>query len=96
MSEATIEKRLVEAFKKRGGWALKLLPTYVRGIPDRLCLARGHVWFVELKAPGEKPRASQISIHRKLAKIGFPVMVIDTPEKVDELIAEAFPNYMKR
>jgi hypothetical protein len=94
MSEAAIEKRLVDEFKRCGGWALKLLPTYVRGIPDRLCLARGRVWFVETKAPGEKARASQKLVHRKLEKMGFPVLLIDTPEKVDELVAVAFPNYM--
>lgn len=43
-------------------------------------------FFVELKAPGQKPRAEQLRIHEKLRKLGAKVYVIDSKERVREFI----------
>jgi len=91
MKEAAIEKRLVDAFKKRGGWALKLPTSLVRGLPDRLCLpGGGRAYFVELKAPGKAPRRDQLFIHKRLEALGFSVFIIDTPEGVDDFVGAVF------
>lgn len=92
MRESTIEKHLVDSVKKMGGWALKIMPTVVNGLPDRLCLLPGgRIFFVETKATGETARPLQKLIHRKLVKLGFKVYVPDSIEKIN-LILKSYEN----
>lgn len=89
MIEKQIENKLVTAVKKHGGIALKLVCPSFAGIPDRLILLPdGHIGFAELKAPGKKPRPLQLSRHRLLRDLGFPVYVIDDPEQIGGMIDE--------
>ena len=44
--------------------------------------------MVEVKAPGEKPRALQLSRHRLLEKLGFQVYVLDAPEQIGGILDE--------
>ena len=55
------------------------------GCPDRFVLACGGIW-VELKAPGKKPRANQIAAMAQLSLAGAQVCLIDSYEGVDELV----------
>lgn len=89
MEEKAIEKLLVEKARKRNGLALKLCsPGYI-GVPDRLVLiAIGHVGFVEVKAPGKKPRPIQLKRHEELRRLGFRVYVLDGKEKIDGILDE--------
>ena len=83
MRERTVESYLVREVKKRKGWAIKLHALTVAGLPDRMVLLPGgQVIFVEVKALGEKPRPIQLSIHRKLRKLGFTVHVVDSREQI--------------
>lgn len=86
MRESVIESYLVSQVKKIGGKAIKMIPTYENGIPDRLVLFNGKAIFVELKAPGEEPRKLQVLYARELDLAGFPVSVIDTKAGVDAFI----------
>lgn len=87
--EKALERQLRDRIKKIGGWCLKLAPLHIRGLPDRLCLLPGgSIYFIELKTTGEKARKSQLVIHKKLKKIGFPVLVIDRSLQIDELLRE--------
>lgn len=89
ISEASIERALVEAVKSAGGWCLKLPAVFESGIPDRLCLfPRGRVVFVELKAPGKKPRKLQEVMHSRLRALGFRVEIIDSKEGALQLAGE--------
>lgn len=91
-SEKLLEKKLGKAVKAVGGWSIKLLPTFISGIPDRLCLFQGgRVCFVELKTTKQKVRLIQREVHKKLAKIGFTVIIIDTSEGIKNLI-EKYAN----
>ena len=57
MREKQIENKLATEAKKLGGIALKFVSPSFDGMPDRLVLIPdGHIAFVELKAPGKKPR----------------------------------------
>lgn len=79
--ETPVERALVAAVSARGGLAIKLAPT-VRGLPDRLILLpNGGMHLIELKAPGEQPRASQKMVHRHLEAMGHHVTTIDTAER---------------
>lgn len=87
MKETTIESNFVKQVKAMGGMAIKLISPNFAGLPDRLVLLpHGRMFFVELKATGQKPRPLQIAVHRKLRELGFTVYVIDSNEKVKELL----------
>jgi VRR-NUC domain protein len=44
--------------------------------------------FVELKAPGKKPRPLQLARYRLLRRLGFKVYVIDGIEQIDRILNE--------
>ncbi|QAA31232.1 VRR-NUC domain-containing protein [Clostridium manihotivorum] len=89
MNESTIEKRLKKEIELIGGKALKFVSPGVSGVPDRIVLLpHGRIVFVELKAPGEKPRKIQEYRARELRDLGFEVKVIDSIEKVKEFVGE--------
>jgi hypothetical protein len=84
--ENLIERRLVKHVERLGGVCLKLPAIHVAGIPDRLCLLPGGVVvFVELKAPGEKPRKLQVHWHKKLRGLGFRVDVVDSVAGIENV-----------
>lgn len=70
-----------------GGKAYKFVSPGVRGVPDRIVIIPGgHIYFVELKAPGEKLRPIQHIRCKKLTDLGCNVHVIDSKEMVDRFI----------
>ena len=44
--------------------------------------------FVEVKAPGEKPRPLQLARHRLLRQLGFKVYVLDDESQIGGMIDE--------
>lgn len=88
MSEKDIEQRLVAAVKAAGGWCPKFISPGTAGMPDRIVLMPGgHLGFVEVKAPGQKPRKLQIRRHARLRHLGFQVFVLDDPDEIPGIIA---------
>lgn len=78
MRERSIEQALVKAVKAAGGICPKFVSPGFDGMPDRLVLLPGGTaGFVEVKAPGKKPRPLQESRHRLLRELGFRVYVVD-------------------
>lgn len=57
--ESEIESRLVQEIKKRGGLCLKFVSPGNAGVPDRIVVYRGAVWFVELKTDTGRVRVQQ-------------------------------------
>ena len=87
ISEKYIEMHLLDGVAARGGLCLKYFNPAVVGYPDRLCLLPGGVVFwVELKAPGEKPRKIQGLRHLQLRGLGQTVHVADSIEAVDAIL----------
>jgi len=92
--EKSIEDYLVERVEFCGGQAAKWDVRGHRGRVDRVVMLpcgemarHWHVYLVELKAGGKKPRPEQLREHARLRALGFEVIVIDTKEQVDELTA---------
>ena len=86
--EKSIEEKLVKAVKKSGGLALKFLST-VNGYPDRIILVKlGRVGFVEVKAPGKKPRPLQVQRIKQLKELGFKVFVLDDANQIPTILEE--------
>lgn len=89
MREKVIEKKLVTEVKKRGGICPKWVAPGFDGMPDRIVLLPGRKFgFVEVKAPGEKPRPLQISRHKLLSRLGFRVHVLDDVSQIGGIIDE--------
>lgn len=89
MRENEIERRLVVSVKKLGGMAVKFVSPGLDGVPDRIVLLPGKkIAFVELKAPGKKPRPLQEKRKGQLEALGFPVYVIDSIEQIGGVLDE--------
>ena len=89
MREKEIEKKLTQMVKKAGGICPKLVSPGVDGMPDRMVrLPNGRICFVEVKAPGEKPRPLQLSRHRLLRQLGFRVYVLDDAAQIGGILDE--------
>ncbi len=85
-SEKALEKQLTERVKQKGGLCLKLLPFAFTGLPDRLVLLpRGRVLFCETKSTRDTVSPRQKLVHRKLAELGFEVLLINEPNKLNEI-----------
>jgi hypothetical protein len=87
MRESEIERYFVKRVKEAGGLQRKFVSPGHRGVPDRIVVHAGHVYFVELKATGEKLRPDQRREHVKLAIAGADTWVIQSKEGVDNLVS---------
>ena len=89
MREKLIEQKLVKAVKAAGGLCPKFVSPGMDGMPDRVVFLPGARFaFVEVKAPGKKPRPLQLHRHEQLRKLGFRVYVLDDPEDIVPLISQ--------
>lgn len=88
MREKVIEQKLVAETRKAGGLALKFVSQGFAGVPDRILLMHGGcVAFVEVKAPGQRPRPLQAARHKLLRRMGFRVFVLDDVEQIPRILA---------
>ncbi|WP_026765518.1 VRR-NUC domain-containing protein [Selenomonas ruminantium] len=87
MRERDIERKLVVETVRRRGVALKFVSPGCIGVPDRIVmLPDGKMGFVELKAPGKKPRPIQVRRIQQMRKMGFKVFVIDGVEQIGSVL----------
>jgi hypothetical protein len=84
-AELSVERHLIRRVKDRGGWAIKLIPWAVAGLPDRMVLLPNkRLYFVELKAKGGRLRPAQHMVRRKLGLLGWEVYVLNSREQIDD------------
>lgn len=89
MREKRIEQKLIATIKKMGGICPKFVSPGLDGMPDRLVLLPGgRLAFVEVKAPGKKPRPLQKVRHEMLRRLGFAVYVLDDIKKIGAMLDE--------
>lgn len=87
MEENRIENYLINHVKKLGGKAYKWVSPGIIGVPDRIVLLPGgRIFFIELKAPGKKPRKLQEYRIKELQELGFNAFYIDSIEKIKKVI----------
>lgn len=86
-SEKSIESYLLRKVEAMGGLCLKFTSHVETGYPDRLLqMPGGRTAWVEVKSKGEKPRLLQKVRMKRLVRLGFDVFVVDSREKVDEIL----------
>lgn len=89
MRERTIEAKLRQKVKQRGGLCLKFTSPGTDGVPDRIILlSNGKMAFAETKAPGKELRPLQKTRKRQLESLGFKVYVIDNTEMIGGVLDE--------
>ena len=89
-SEQRLEQRLVQGVKRLGGIAIKFEPPGWAGAPDRiLLLPGGRTMFVEVKAPGQRPRALQRYRAEQLQALGFATYVVASDADLAYVLGEA-------
>lgn len=96
MTEAQLERKLVEAVRCSGGLAFKWVSPGTAGVMDRLVLlpipprhqaiVNRYLKLVELKAPGKKPSPLQVRMANKIEELGYRVTIVDSKAKVDEVV----------
>ena len=85
--ESTIERRLVQGVKARGGLCWKFVSPGTTGVPDRVVITRrGEVWFVELKAEDGRLSDRQALALRQLKERGAYAVVLIGREDVDRFL----------
>ena len=87
MRERDVENYLVERVKALGGEVRKVRWIGRNHAPDRRVMLPGKCIWIELKAPGEKCRPGQVREHVRMRAMGERVVVIDSFEGVDEVLA---------
>lgn len=78
-----VKRATAEGFRVR-----KLSYEGRRGAPDRLILAPGAAAFMEVKAPGEKPRPEQVRELAILNSAGLHACWVDSKEAIDSVLTE--------
>lgn len=87
LREVRVERALREAAKNAGGIAMKFVSPGLVGAPDRIVvLPCGLVCFVEVKAPGERPRPAQRHVLRRLYHLGANVATVDNETTARRLV----------
>ena len=95
MRESKVEAHLTKRAKAMGFMVRKVKFLGVDGAPDRVLFAPerfrtlGHTaYWVELKAPGEKPRIRQEREHKAMREHCQHVTVLDSIEAVDRFFEQ--------
>lgn len=85
--ESDIESYLVERVRDMQGEVRKVKWLGRHGAPDRIVMVPGRTLWVELKAPGKKAKPHQVREHERMRRMGQHVVVVDSFEGVDEVLA---------
>lgn len=86
MRESEIEKKVSEYAKAKGWLVYKFVSPSQRGVPDKIFIGGGDIFFIEFKAPGKKPTKLQDKIFSKIRGELFEVYIIDNIESGKKLI----------
>ena len=82
MTEAQIQKKIIDHYQNAGFLVVKLMKTNTNGIPDLMVLKNGICKFVEVKTP--RGKISQLQKYRikQLREQGFDAVVMDGVDSI--------------
>lgn len=85
--ERDVEQYLLKQCRAHNLLCLKFTSPGRAGVPDRIIVGSGSTVFVEIKAPGCKPRPLQLATFAKIEAFGGRVFVVDSFSEIDELMS---------
>lgn len=86
--EAKVEKHLGSEVNKLGGLTRKWVSPGQDGVPDRIVILHGVIWFVEVKTVDGVVSDAQVREQRRLQNCGANVTNVYGNAGVDEFIKE--------
>lgn len=86
MRESQIENYIVQRVKALGGEVRKVKWIGRNSAPDRIVMLPENTFWAELKAPNEVPTKSQSREHERMRKMGQRVEIINSLERIEELL----------
>lgn len=84
--ESIIEEYLRQRAEALGFLCYKFTSPGNNGVPDRVLIGHGKTFFIETKAPGEKPRKLQERVIERINSHGGLALVADSKEDVDTIL----------
>lgn len=93
MSESELESQVVKLCGKLGLLTYKFSSPSQRGVPDRVIMGGGIVFFLELKKAGCKPTALQQRELKRISEAGIPSGWADNFNEAQLLILHCFTNF---
>lgn len=84
--ENKVEKYLDDEVKFLGGITRKWVSPGRDGVPDRIVILSGVIWFVEVKTTDGKLSEAQKREHTRLRAVNANVVTVYGKEGVDEFI----------
>ena len=85
--EAKVEKYLDSEVQKLGGITRKWVSPGRDGVPDRIVIFDGEVWFIEVKTTDGTLSSAQKREHARLTDAGAFVWTVYGHKGVDEFIS---------
>jgi hypothetical protein len=87
LPEKTLERYLVRRVRALGGQCFKFLSPGRAGMPDRMIVLPGNrISFLEIKAPGKKPRPLQLHVLALLTRLGCKAGWADSKGGIDAFL----------
>lgn len=84
--ENKVEKYLNTQVNKIGGLTRKWVSPGHDGVPDRIVIIKGNVWFVEVKTVDGTMTETQVREHKRLKDAGAEVYTVYGNFDVDKFI----------
>ena len=87
-AESKLETYLKDEVRKRKGATRKVKWIGRNGAPDRLCWIPGWAFpkLVEMKSPGKPLEDHQVREHKRLKKMGFRCVKLDSKDGIDRFL----------
>lgn len=81
MRESSIELRVNRYAKKLGWLVYKFVSPNQRGVPDRMYIKDGKMFFIEFKAPGKLLTPLQLVHRKQITAEGFMVFTVSSVDQ---------------
>lgn len=86
MNEKLLEKKLKKEVEKLGGLCLKFTSPGYNGVPDRVILLAGGVFWAELKSDDAQLSSRQQFVRKEFGKKGHFIFIIRNEETLNDFL----------
>ena len=86
VTEDSIEGYLTKIAPQLGFLCYKFISPSHRAVPDRILIGHGHIFFIELKAPGKKAREQQTLRIAEMREHKAPVYILDNQDDIRKIL----------